>query len=94
MILEKNLQAKLIKLLKQSGFFVRKISGENSKGLPDILIAGYGVVQFVEVKTPTGRLSKLQSHTIGEMQDAGAKVEVWNSVEQCTDFIRRTRGSS
>lgn len=92
-MLEKNLQKQITSKLKSAGFFVRKISAENSKGLPDLLIIGHGEILFVEVKTLTGRLTKLQSYVIGVMQDAGAKVEVWNSVGHCERFIRATTGS-
>lgn len=89
-MLEKNLQYKFKKMLQSAGFLVYKIGGEQNRGLPDLMIVGHGVLQLVEIKTEKGKLSKLQSATIDKLKNAGANVEVWNNVEQCKNFIKRT----
>ena len=60
---ESALQAKMQKLLQQHGFFTRKVSAENSRGLPDLLVIGHGMTALIEVKIVGGRLSAVQKKT-------------------------------
>jgi Holliday junction resolvase len=91
MCTEKYLQAKIVKALKNAGFFVRKVSAENHRGLPDLLIIGHGVTALAEIKTPTGRLSKFQQHTLQEIIHAGGEVYVWRDLDDVSEFIQEAR---
>ena len=78
MATEQQIQSKRIKQLEAEGYYVIKIIKANKNGLPDILALhpDKGVL-FSEVKTPTGRLSKLQEFRLKELQDYGFRTEVF-----------------
>lgn len=78
MATEQQIQSKRIKQLEAEGYYVIKIIKANKNGLPDILALhpDKGVL-FSEVKTPTGRLSKLQEFRLKELQDYGFRIEVF-----------------
>jgi Holliday junction resolvase len=75
---ERQIQAKKIKDLEAEGYYVIKLISTNKNGIPDIIaIPPNSNVLFVEVKGPTGRLSKLQEFRIKELQFHGIKTEVF-----------------
>ena len=58
---EQKIQAKLMRRLEKEGYFVIKLIVTNKKGIPDVLALKEGEPpRFIEVKTPKGKLSKLQ----------------------------------
>ena len=75
---EQQIQSKRIKQLEADGYYVIKIIKANKNGLPDILALhpDKGVL-FSEVKTPEGRLSKLQEYRLKELQEYGFRCEVF-----------------
>jgi Holliday junction resolvase len=75
---EQQIQSKRIKQLEAGGYYVIKIIKANKNGLPDILALhpDKGVL-FSEVKTPEGRLSKLQEYRLKELQEYGFRCEVF-----------------
>ena len=58
---EQQIQSKRIKQLESEGYYVLKLVQTNKNGIPDVIAIppNCGVV-FSEIKTPKGRLSKLQ----------------------------------
>ena len=75
---EQSIQAKRIKQLEAEGFYVLKLVKTNKNGIPDILgLHPDGRVLFVEVKTPTGNLSKLQEYRLKELSKIGFLTEVY-----------------
>ena len=65
MVLESKIQADFITLAKSKGLLAFKIEVVGRRGCPDLLIViPGGRVIFVEVKTPRGRVSKLQKSFI------------------------------
>lgn len=75
---EQSIQAKRIKQLEAEGFYVLKLVKTNKNGIPDILgLHPDGRVLFVEVKTPTGNLSKLQEYRLKELSEKGFLTEVY-----------------
>lgn len=79
---ESKIQAKIIKKLEAEGYYVLKLMKTNKNGIPDILaIPRDSDVLFVEVKTPTGVVSPLQTHRIKELINHGAKAIVARSIE-------------
>ena len=75
---ESQIQSKKIKELEAQGYYVLKLINTNKNGIPDLLaIPRNSDVLFVEVKGPTGKLSKLQEYRIKELTELGIKAEVY-----------------
>lgn len=75
---EQQIQAKRIKELEAEGYYVIKLVKTNKNGIPDLIAIppGSGVL-FSEVKTPKGRLSKLQEYRIKELESHQIKTEIY-----------------
>ena len=75
---EQQIQAKKIKELEALGYYVIKLINTNKNGIPDLIaIPPNSDVLFVEVKTATGKVSKLQEYRHKELNDKGIKVEIF-----------------
>lgn len=75
---EQQIQSKRIKELESNGYYVIKLVKTNKNGIPDLIAIPRGSdVLFSEVKTPSGKLSKLQEYRIKELQEHGLKTEVY-----------------
>ena len=75
---EQQIQSKRIKQLESEGYYVIKLISTNKNGIPDIIaIPPNSNVIFSEVKTPTGRLSKLQEYRLKELEEYGFITEVY-----------------
>ncbi len=75
---EQKIQSKRIKQLEADGYYVLKLVQTNKNGIPDLLaIPKDSDVLFIEVKTATGRLSKLQEYRLKELDEHGCKTEVF-----------------
>lgn len=75
---EQQIQKKRINELEQQGYYVIKLIKTNKNGIPDLIaIPPDSNVLFSEVKTPKGKVSKLQEYRIEELKKY-AKVEVYN----------------
>ena len=75
---EQQIQSKRIKQLEAEGYYVLKLIKTNKNGIPDIIaIPKNSNVIFSEVKTPTGKLSKLQEYRLKELEKYGFKTEVY-----------------
>jgi len=75
---EQQIQAKRIKQLEAEGYYVLKLIKTNRNGIPDIIaIPPNSGVLFSEVKTKTGRLSKLQEYRLKELDRYGFRTEVY-----------------
>lgn len=75
---ESQIQSKKIKELEAQGYYVLKLIKTNKNGIPDLLvIPPNSDVLFIEVKGPTGKLSKLQEYRIKELTAHGVKAEVF-----------------
>ena len=78
---EQQIQSKRIKQLEEKGYYVLKLMKTNKNGIPDLLaIPPFSRVLFSEVKTATGRLSKLQDYRINELKSKGFRVEVFRGI--------------
>ena len=75
---EQQIQTKRIKQLEAEGYYVIKLIKTNKNGIPD-LIALHSTkgVLFVEVKTPKGKVSKLQEFRLDELNNHGFKTEIY-----------------
>ncbi|MGB1269868.1 MAG: VRR-NUC domain-containing protein [Flavobacteriaceae bacterium] len=75
---EQQIQSKRIKQLEAEGYFVLKLIKTNKNGIPDIIaIPPNSNVIFSEVKTPKGKLSKLQEYRLKELETYGFRTEVY-----------------
>ena len=75
---EQQIQTKRIKQLEAEGYYVIKLVMTNKPGIPDLIAIPKDCnVLFVEVKQPTGKLSKLQEYRIKELEEHGIKVEIY-----------------
>ena len=61
-------------------------------GLPDIICCYRGGFLGFEVKTPDGRLSKLQASAIAKIQAAGGAAYVVTSVAEVRQIIKQMGG--
>ena len=75
---EQQIQNKRIKQLESDGYYVIKLIKTNKNGMPDVIAIppNCGVI-FSEIKTPKGRLSKLQEYRLEEISNHGCITEVY-----------------
>lgn len=75
---EQQIQTKKIKELEAEGYYVIKLINTNKNGIPDLIaIPPNSDVLFVEVKGPTGKLSKLQEFRMKELEKHGVRTQVY-----------------
>ena len=78
---EQQIQTKKIEELEKQGYYVIKLITTNKNGIPDLIaIPPNSDVLFVEVKQPTGILTKLQKYRIKELNNHGIKTEVYRGL--------------
>ena len=75
---EQQIQTKKIKELEADGYFVIKLIKTNKNGIPDVLALhpDYGI-EFYEIKTEKGKVSKLQEYRMKELKESGFTAEVY-----------------
>lgn len=74
---EQQIQKKRIKELEEKGYYVIKLIKTNKNGIPDLIaIPPDSKVLFSEVKTPKGKVSKLQEYRLEELKKY-AEVEIY-----------------
>ena len=75
---EQQIQSKKIRELERQGYYVIKLINTNKNGIPDLLAIPPGSdVLFVEVKTPKGKVSKLQQYRMEELKSYQIKSEIY-----------------
>ena len=90
---ESKIERKLCEGVRGLGGRAYKLVSPGCAGLPDRLICfPYGRVVFVELKSPKGRLSKLQTHRINELEKLMQDVWVLSTPEQVEAFLQEMRG--
>ncbi len=73
---EGQVQKKLVDKLESEGCYVIKLMKTNKNGIPDLLVFRDGVPTFIEVKKENGKLSRLQSYRLQELNKYGIKTKV------------------
>lgn len=95
-MLEKQVEAKLVKQIKLMGGRAYKFISPGNIGVPDrIVFWPDGTIELVELKTRTGRLSQAQQRQIDRFQKMNCSVHVLRGVEGVDAYLescRRTRG--
>ena len=86
---ETTLTAKIVSTLESYGALVYKIHGSQyqAAGLPDLLVHRGGMTVWMEVKTPTGELRKIQVARIAQIRRYGVPVAVVRSPEEALEFL-------
>lgn len=88
MVLEKDIEAKLRRGVKAQGGISYKWVSPGTAGVPDrIVIWPNGIVEFVELKTDTGKLSKLQEVQIARLRAMGCCVCVLYGVDDVSRYL-------
>lgn len=93
-MLEKEIERRMVKLVKDRGGLCYKFESPGSPGVPDrIIITPAGQVVFVELKAATGSLRKTQRWQIDEMRRRGADVRVvkgWEAAKALVEEVMPT----
>lgn len=84
-MLEKTIQAKIIKFLKQKNHFCYKHLATSVNGIPDIMCIIHGIPVFIEVKRPGGRATELQELKIAEIVENNGVAFAVHSYEAFLD---------
>ena len=86
---EKQLQNYLKTQASSRRIMFDKLESKSRRGFPDIMLAYYGEVYFVELKSPakTGKLSPLQSQCLNDMRAHALNVDVIDSKEGVDELI-------
>ena len=88
-MLERQIEAHLVKKVKELGGIAYKFVSPANRGVADrvVVLPGGGVV-FVELKTATGKLSPLQEQFAQEMTRLGQNYIVLKSREEVDAFAK------
>ena len=90
---ESQIERRLVEGVKRLGGMCLKFVSPGTLGLPDrIIITAKGRVIFVELKTETGRLTKIQRYVIGEMQKRGADARVVKGIDEVKELLAEIEG--
>lgn len=85
---EAQLQQKIVKHLRTLGYIVYKMDPTYQRGVPDLLVLSPGGVStFLEVKTPTGRVSPIQQHVQSQLRGQGFSTHVIRSLADAVDVL-------
>lgn len=89
---EKDVEQILRKGVKGLGGLCYKFVSPGNTGVPDrIVVLPGGKVHFVELKTETGRLSKIQQVQQNRLSGCGVRVRVLRGPEEVLQFIQQCR---
>lgn len=90
-MLEKEIERRMVQTVRERGGLCYKFVSPSNPGVPDrIIITPNGRVVFVELKTETGRLAKIQAWQLDEMRKRGADVRVakgWPAVKALLEEV-------
>lgn len=79
---EAAIQRQVMKALEGAGWTCVKLIQTNLNGMPDLMCLRGGMTMFIEVKSETGKASKLQLHRIHQLKMNGFGAYVVSSVKQ------------
>ena len=86
---ESQIERFLVCKVKEHGGLCFKFVSPGNPGVPDrIIITPDGRTIYVELKTETGRLAKIQKWQRSEMEKRGADVRVLYGLDNVKEFLR------
>ena len=86
---ESSIENYLVRGVKARGGLCYKFVSPGNPGVPDrIVLLPTGKTVYVELKTETGRLSRIQQWQRGEMEKRGADVRVLYGMDAVKEFLR------
>ena len=88
-MLEKEIEAKVIKYAKSQNVLSFKMNSVTSKGLPDRMFISKESIFFIEFKRLGAKPTKLQSYMISQLKDYNCKVYVIDDIEEGKRIIDR-----
>lgn len=88
MMLEKEIEKKLVTAIRRIGGIAYKWTSPGNVGVPDrIVCLPGGKIIFVELKTETGRTSPVQEVQIGRLRKMGMDVRVLHGMKEVQMFL-------
>lgn len=94
-MLEKTIERRLVEGVKKLGGMCLKFVSPGTQGVPDrIILTADGRVIFAELKSETGRLTKLQKYTIEQMRKRGADVRVVKGMDAVLELLAELGGGA
>ena len=91
-MLERDIERHLVEMCRAQGWLCWKFTSPGTAGVPDrIILADNGYHCFVELKTPQGKLSRLQIEIHKRLRDRGHEVYTINSKYQVRELVGRIR---
>lgn len=85
---ESQIEAKLVRMVRDRGGLCYKFVSPGNPGVPDrLIITPAGRTVYVELKTETGRLASIQKWQLREMQKRGADVRVVKGMDQARALV-------
>lgn len=85
---ESQIEAKLVRLVRQHGGLCYKFVSPQNPGVPDrIVITPQGHTVYVELKTEAGSLQRIQQWQIGQLRQRGADVRVLRGLAEVQAFV-------
>ena len=82
-MLEKTIQQKILHYCKTKNILAYKMDSTSTVGFPDLtVILPDGEVLFIELKTDTGKLSRMQEYIHQQLTKQKANVYVCRSLEE------------
>lgn len=92
-MLEKTIERHLVEGVKKLNGLCLKFTSPGTPGVPDrLIITATGKVIFVELKTETGRLAKIQEYAIDQMMKRGADVRVIKGLDSVKELLAEIGG--
>ena len=86
---ESRIESYLVRKVKEHGGLCYKFVSPGNPGVPDrIIITPAGKTIYVELKTETGKLARMQKWQRGEMEKRGADVQVLYGMDAVKEFLR------
>ena len=86
---ESQIEARLVKLVREAGGLCYKFTSPGNPGVPDrIVVTPGGKTIYVELKTTTGSLQRIQQWQIAELQKRGIDVRVLKGLDEVKAFAR------
>ncbi len=87
-MIEKDVEQHLVKRVKEIGGRAYKFVSPGNSGVPDRLVClPGGTATFVELKSPSGKLTVLQERQIEKLDKLGHTTFILNSKEAVDRFI-------